>query len=153
SVKRAQEVREPPLWKEWVKSHEARNWLGWAKALSRSMGFTDSDLANITDKHLNQIRNALARVQGVAAPFIQYAESDEKLVEALYGHLVGVQGFRRVAILYRDTEMKAPGVGGPSSRPERKVYGPALRDDFREQFKDKRGCLFLDAPYPEAPLR
>ena len=68
------------------------------------MGFTDSDLGHITREHLLNIGDALDSIKDVAESFIQYGEPDERLVDAILRQLVSVQGFRRVAILYRDTD-------------------------------------------------
>ena len=129
----------------------------WANTLSRALGLSadESHLLYSTPKDREAIERATANVDHLAHNFIQYAQADENLVRAIRHQLVDVDGFRRVAILYRDSStLDGTTNDNPPNEPDRRLYGPALRDDFRKEFAPRdswRLDLFLDAPFSKAP--
>src|SRR5512135_1746398 len=77
----------------------------WVVTLGRALGLSaDGDhfrFAREMDK--DAMCEATKAAQKIAASFIQYAQPDNILVDEIHRQLVGVRGYRRVAILYRDS--------------------------------------------------
>ena len=113
------------------------------------------------DRHFlfarNLDRNAMDRVteccKPIARSFIQYSRSDKLLVNDIHRELVDVRGYRKVAILYRDSVDPNSRREAPTPSLERRLYGPALSDLFRHKNEDSGASIYLDSPFPKAPDR
>jgi hypothetical protein len=135
----------------------------WVVTLSRALGFSadKQQFRFATQKDKVAICKATEAAQKAAASFIQYAQPDNVLVDEIHHQMVGVRGYRRIAILYRDSvgevEQASAVEAGDARRDRpklaRQLYGPALSDEFRRKNPEASGLPYLDSPFPKAPLR
>jgi hypothetical protein len=153
----------------------------WTTTLSRALGLSaDADHFRFADgDDRRTLRNATLAAGAIAPSFIQYARADDALVEEIHRQLYEIRGYDRIGILYRDSEKDGAGgdAGGKDPGLERRLYGPALSDEFRPlnradgtipraDTKDRRpdlaarrgggasgGLVYLDSPFNKAPSR
>jgi hypothetical protein len=134
-------------------------YLSWATTLGRALGFSADDdhfrYASAGDRA--RIAMATAELARIAPQFCPLARSDADLVDQVHEELYEIRGYRRIGVLYRDSqpvERSAP--GGPLDPGlSRQLYGPGLSDEFRKKGRasGSDGRVYLDSPFRKAPIR
>ncbi len=125
----------------------------WVSTLGRALGFSaDKEHFRFASADKKRDMDAVTCIcREIAGYFIQYARPDDRLVADIHRELVDVRGYRRIAILYRDS--LEPRSGAHSPELARRLYGPALSDLFRNKNEASSRAIYLDSPFPKAPAR
>ncbi|HEV3121458.1 MAG TPA: hypothetical protein VGY53_06125, partial [Isosphaeraceae bacterium] len=137
----------------------------WVITLSRALGLSADNyhFRFARQEDIDAMKRATYAARTIAPWFIRYARGDDTLVAEIHHQLVGVRGYRRIAILYRDSLAEGAGEGAgaqkdakvrlPSPELARRLYGPALSDEFRKWNGKIWNNLYFDSPFPLAPAR